>query len=374
MSSLANKYTDTIFRPDNAGEIIESLNTNNIMLGEANLYDLMDVDFLNDNIEEGLVTVSSCGGLTNYKYSKITPPYRLWNEVTLRTRGLVVDENYTIVARGFNKFFNLSELPAYGIDVDVNERGIIMDKLDGSLGLVYRYGGEWRVSTAGGFASEQAIHATKLFNERYADTPCVPGLTLLVEIIYPENRIVSNYGDLDDVVLLGGADLNGNWVHPDEIVFPGRKVAHYTGTIKEALSVPDPEDGTEGFVIKLDSGLLVKVKYPSYLVMHKARFNLTRKSVLATLRDNSYAEYLMLLPDEFQDEANSYRDDILKAYDAISSNLAAIGEQVPVGGRKERAIWVNMNVAPTYRRLAMQAFVAGVDPAEQIWRMIENTL
>lgn len=108
--------------------------------------------------------------------------------------------------------------------------------------------------------------------------------------------------------------------------------------------------------------------------MHKARFNLTRKSVLATLRDNSYAEYLMLLPDEFQDEANSYRDDILKAYDAISSNLAAIGEQVPVGGRKERAIWVNTNVAPTYRRLAMQAFVAGVDPAEQIWRMIENTL
>lgn len=119
MSSLANKYTDTIFRPNNTGEIIKTLNTNNIMLGEANLYDLMDVDFLNDNIEEGLVTVSSCGGLTNYKYSKITPPYRLWNEVTLRTRGLVVDSSYNIVARGFNKFFNLSELPAYGIDVDL---------------------------------------------------------------------------------------------------------------------------------------------------------------------------------------------------------------------------------------------------------------
>ena len=194
MSSLVDKYTGTIFRPGNVGEIIESLNANTIMLGEANLCDLMDIGFLNSNIEEGLVTASSCGELTNYKYSKITPPYQLWNEVTLRTRGLVVDENYTIVARGFNKFFNLSELPAYGIDVDVNEPGIIMDKLDGSLGLVYRYGGEWRVSTAGGFASEQAIHATKLFNERYADTPCVPGLTLLVEIIYPENRIVSNYG------------------------------------------------------------------------------------------------------------------------------------------------------------------------------------
>ena len=132
-----------------------------------------------------------------------------WDEITLQCRGLIVERTTNkIISRGFNKFFNMNELPKFDIQVSRDDNCIIMPKEDGSLGIIYYYDGEYRVSTAGSLTSEQALHATRKLQE--IDFAIPRGYNFIVEIIYPENRIVTNYGDRDDLILLGATNNYGH--------------------------------------------------------------------------------------------------------------------------------------------------------------------
>jgi RNA ligase len=139
---------------------------------------------------------------------------QVWNEVTLTCRGLIYDANTgEIVARAFRKFFNYDhkDTPTINLDDEV----VVMDKMDGSLGILYRVPGTERfaVATRGSFDSDQARHATKLLNEKYAEwldtnVAALHLVTPLFEIVYPENRIVCDYSGMDDLILLGAEVLN----------------------------------------------------------------------------------------------------------------------------------------------------------------------
>lgn len=358
---------------DNIVDLVTTINKGDIEFGTPLLGEKFNLDDFYNEVNEGNINrTSPVDGLVNYKYSPMTAALRKWNDNTVRARGLVVDDNERIVARGFNKFFNLSEVESFGVDVDINEQGVIMDKLDGSLGLAYKVGDSWRVSTAGSLVSDQALHATRIMNERYADTPYTPGKTMLVEIIYPENRIVTNYGDADDLFLIGGADTNGYWISPDDFDFAGPKVEHYRGTINDVLNTADPEDGTEGFVIRLDSGLMVKVKHPKYLQLHRAKSLFSEKRVWESLKDGSFSEMLAILPDEFHDEAKSMKKNLESQFNAVVDEVDDLVSQVPEGERRDRAIWVNENVknADT-RSLVMMKAVAGNDITPKVWDRIK---
>ena len=358
---------------DNIVDLVTTINKGDIEFGTPLLGEKFNLDDFYNEVNEGNINRTyPVDGLVNYKYSPMTAALRKWNDNTVRARGLVVDDNERIVARGFNKFFNLSEVESFGVDVDINEQGVIMDKLDGSLGLAYKVGDLWRVSTAGSLVSDQALHATRIMNERYADTPYTPGKTMLVEIIYPENRIVTNYGDADDLFLIGGADTNGYWISPDDFDFAGPKVEHYRGTIGDVLNSADPEDGTEGFVIRLDSGLMVKVKHPKYLQLHRAKSLFSEKRVWESLKDGSFSEMLAILPDEFHDEAKSMKKNLESQFNAVVDEVDDLVSQVPEGERRDRAIWVNKNVKnANTRSLVMMKAVAGNDITPKVWDRIK---
>lgn len=360
---------------DNIVDLVTTINSGDIEFGIPLLEEKFDLDDFYNEVNEGNISrTAPVDGLVNYKYSPVAAALRKWNDNTVRARGLVVDDNERIIARGFNKFFNLSEVQSFGVDVDLNEGGLIMDKLDGSLGLAYKVGDTWRVSTAGSLVSDQAIHATQIMNERYADTPYTPGKTMLVEIIYPENRIVTDYGDTDDLFLLGGADVNGYWISPEDFDFAGPKVEHYRGTIGDVLNSADPEDGTEGFVIRLDSGLMVKVKHPKYLQLHRAKFLFSEKKVWEALKDGSFTEMLAILPDEFHDEAKSMKKNLESKFNAVVDEVDDLVAQVPNGERRDRAIWVNENVKnANTRSLVMMKAVAGNDITPKVWDRIKPT-
>lgn len=374
-TTISRKRTEKgVVMNDNMAELVTTINHGEIEFGTPLMCDRFDLEAFDKNVTEGNISKTKpVNGLVNYKYSAVAAALRKWNENTMRARGLVVDDTSgIIVARGFNKFFNLGEVQSFGVDVDIDAEGVIMDKLDGSLGLAYKIGDDWRVSTAGSLVSSQALHATQVMNERYANTSYTPGKTMLVEIIYPENRIVTDYGNKDDLVLLGGADTNGYWVSPEEFTYDGPRVEYRRGTIRDVLNATDPEDGTEGFVIRLDSGLLVKVKYPKYLALHRAKYMFSRKKVWEALKDGSFVEMLALLPDEFHDEAKSIRSDLQGEYDDLVRQVDDLVAQIPDGERRDRAIWVNEN-APndTLCSLAMQKGVAGVDIAAKVWDRIK---
>lgn len=139
-----------------------------------------------------------------------------WNPATLLCRGLIVDAHDRIVARPFPKFFNWEEKQtadrlraaagrAGGGGDEAKHRLEVYEKLDGSLGILYFYGGRPAIATRGSFDSPQARHATGLLHGapyRAALAALNPAYTYLFEIIYPENRVVVDYGTRNELVLL----------------------------------------------------------------------------------------------------------------------------------------------------------------------------
>lgn len=192
----------------------------------------------------------------------------VWNNVTMRCRGLIFEESsLRVVARPFPKFFNYGQ-PEAG-ELDLNAGAVVTDKLDGSLGILYPGDHGYQIATRGSFTSEQALHATEVFQERYADWQPDDDLTYLFEIIYPENRVVLDYGDLDDVVMLTAVETDtgrlriphgwpGDWVQ-----------VHVWATLGDALQAP-PRPNAEGYVVYIPrTGAMVKLKQDDYVALHR---------------------------------------------------------------------------------------------------------
>jgi RNA ligase len=236
--------------------------------------DLFDQDLLGEMIAGGYVRVQQHPTLplSILNYTEKAQYERVWNPVTRTCRGLIIQQDTgVVVARAFPKFFNHNEPMAEGLDM--TGPVAVTDKLDGSLGVLYPVPGGHAIATRGAFTSEQAQHANHVWKNRYAFRwhPC-PGFTYLFEIVYPENRIVVDYGAMDDLVLLGsvyiergqsyGPDTLHGWPGPVAETFPYE-------SLTEALSAP-PRPGREGLVVHfLDSDQRVKIKQDDYIQLHR---------------------------------------------------------------------------------------------------------
>lgn len=340
--------------------------------------DILDPDALARHVANGTVRATPAPelGLTVYKYSPMVPAMRLWDQVTLTCRGIIFDDDGRLVARPFSKFFNLSE-HADG-EIDINATGLVMDKIDGSLGIGFHRDGAWHVSTQGSARSEHAVFATGLMRAAYADTRVVDGWTPLFEIIAPQFRIVADYGDTEDLILLGAVADDGRWIGPDAarelFGFTGPVAPSWRGSIRDALATPDPGDLSEGFVVAPDTGPMVKIKFPSYLAAHRARFQITPRSVFRALRDGTDAEVRALLPDEFYADFDAVAAPLRARFAEVEEEAAAWSARVPEGDRGHRARWVTAHVPPRLRSVVMRRAVAGDDATDAIWRIVGEGL
>lgn len=138
------------------------------------------LDILNKYAEDGLLMKQTHPELplTIWNYTERVQYDGIWNDITLMCRGLVTDESGNIVARPFQKFFNMEE----GKHTTTNSFEVY-DKLDGSLGILFNYKGQWIICTRGSFTSDQSVEATKMLHKY--DLELLPThYTYLFEIIY----------------------------------------------------------------------------------------------------------------------------------------------------------------------------------------------
>jgi RNA ligase len=140
------------------------------------------LNILNHYIEKGLVIKQDHPTLplSIYNYSRTCQYDKLWDEVTLDCRGLVLDSEGNVVAKPFPKFFNMEELSDSEIP---NESFEVYEKMDGSLGIAFYYKGDWIVATRGSFVSEQAVKGTEML-KKYPIEHLDKNNTYLFEIIY----------------------------------------------------------------------------------------------------------------------------------------------------------------------------------------------
>jgi RNA ligase len=209
---------------------------------------------------------------------------KVWNRVTRACRGLIYNTaTLDVLARPFPKFFNLSEHDDADISAMTGKPCEVWEKVDGSLGILYRDDNGWAVATRGSFLSDQAVHATRLLTARYPTYQPPLGVTVLFEVVYPNNRIVVDYHGLDDLVLLGGVDMaTGHTVWFDEVArtWPGpvaRRMPH--NNLSDALTAPE-QPNTEGYVIRfVGSDMRVKCKTTEYVRLHRLVTGVTARII-----------------------------------------------------------------------------------------------
>lgn len=276
-------------------------------MGIILLRDILDLDVYNTSVNDGYIQTQMHPTLplTIHNYSKSCTWENAWNEATLACRGLITNtETGEVLARPFLKFFNHDQ-PGAPV-LDLSDEIIVTEKFDGSMGILYPLGdGNYAIATRGSFASDQAIWGTDIWNKKYADS-FVPNSawTYIFEIIVPQNRIVIQYGKMEDLVLLGAIDTatgldipldiaQVGWAGPIVTPFPYK-------TYGEALLAPD-RDNAEGFVLfHKASKSRVKIKQAEYIRLHRILTNVNTRSVWEILSAGENPEEVFSdAPDEF---------------------------------------------------------------------------
>lgn len=337
---------------------------------------LLDKELLERYVEEGYLRKAEHPtlDLTIYNYTVKAQYEPLWDDVTLTCRGLVMNSKGEIIVKPMRKFFNIGELkvPLPTGPVTVTE------KMDGSLGFVFKYQNQLVFASRGSFTSDQAVELEKIFYEKPFSKTGVwhpeEGTTLVFEIIYPENRIVVNYGDLREIVLLTVIE-NGVEVELDSTIYKDfyTTVKSYGFTSLEDVLAAPQADNKEGFVVRWENGFRVKVKFDEYCRLHKILTNTSSITVWEALKEGTpILEFLEDVPDEFYTFVHDTIIDLQTAFTLKkieAETYAARVEDQKLPDRKAQAAWIMENVPKAFQGFTF-AILDGKDISRQIWPLI----
>ena len=297
----------------------------------------IDRECIEENIEKGYVEKREWEGLTILNYSRSAQYENEWNAATLVCRGLIIDDEWNVVARPFSKFFNLSqhESPTQFLSRPFEA----FEKMDGSLGIVFRHPetGELRVSTRGSMTSDQALWATEWIQKNDV-LDFDDGVTPLVEIIYPENRIVVNYGDSRELVFLDAIDkATGYDADLSLVEWNGRSARKFgdVESLEELIEGQGPlvDDGNaEGYVLKFrdgDNTERVKVKLEEYVRLHRIVTGIHSRHIWERLAEGrSMDDIIDKVPDEFYDWVRKTQSDLQDSHREIIEENELLFNQV----------------------------------------------
>ncbi|OXB12335.1 RNA ligase [Flavobacterium reichenbachii] len=325
----------------------------------------MNTVLLNEMISKNYIRVNKHPeyDLYIYNYTQNAQFERIWNEVTLACRGLILDEKGNVIARPFPKFFNLGEIENQMLPDTTFE---VYDKMDGSLGILYWINDVPFMASRGSFASEQSDKANEMLQGKYRNSWSLldKNKTYLFEIIYPENRIVLDYGASEELVLLAVVDTDSGEEFPlEDVGFP--MVEKYDG-IKDILTLKEMElANKEGFIIKYANNFRVKIKFDEYFRLHRIITQVSNLNIWEYLKANqSFEEILERVPDEFFDWVKQTKNDLENHYSAIE-NQCKIDFKV-LESRKETASYF---LTCKYSRILF-AMLDNRDYSEFIWKTI----
>lgn len=273
------------------------------------------------------------------KYDQIDSP--MGNSIVQECRGIILDEtDWSIISHPFPKFFNAAEGHAALIDWS---KARVMEKLDGSLMVMWHYQGEWHVSTsghpsAGGQVSDFPFTFEKLFWDTFDDLeyefPSDTSLTYMFELTSKFNRIVCVHDRPNLTLLAVRETATGKELDPSG--FPYGQVRSFPMTsyaeILDSYKHIDPIH-QEGYVV-FDGTNRIKCKAPGYVALHHLVTSCSTKSFLQLIRSGEQTEFLAYYP-EYTDQFTP----IKASYDTLVAELeAAYALIAPIQVQKEFAL------------------------------------
>lgn len=318
----------------------------------------------------GEVNAAYYEGMVLFNYSQTAQFAGRWNYFERIARGLILDAySGEVIARPFDKFFNWGERENYTPVLNITE------KLDGSLGILYRHQGQYRIATRGSFTSSQALWATWFLNTHHKLDGLDDDLTLLFEIIYPANRVVVDYKGLEELTLIGarsrsaGYELTFSELERLALRFGFPLVRRYlfdsVANIIDACHALSAN--AEGWVVRFADGERLKFKGDAYRLAHRIMTGVTFNRVLDAVRDGLFEQMIEGVPDEFLGQIKAWKAEIDTAVEQTKAGVQSALERAPQGTQKDFALWVQAEY-PKDIQSYLFAAKAGKDITPLIYR------
>ena len=259
-------------------------------------------------------------GFVLFKYNQIASDFH--EEICKEARGLILDmqNNFKVVRKAFNKFFNLGEQYADKIDW---KTATALSKEDGSLISIWFARDSWHISTNGminaynaelqpSAASPNVKNFGQLFEMaakrvNFDLTKLNPNYTYTMELCSPVNKIVLAYSE---PVLFHILTINNQTLEEVEMDIGIQKPQSYNlNSEKDYCDLVAQMDEThEGIVVKDAAGHRVKIKTLTYFQLHRMANNgrITLENVVDLIKANDTDELLSYFP-EYTDYFNKVR-------------------------------------------------------------------
>ena len=263
--------------------------------------------------------------LVQFKYSQLESDLK--DKFVQQCRGLILDEadNWKVIARPLDKFFNYGEGSAATIDWN---NAKVYEKLDGSLCIMYYYDG-WRVATSGSCdASGNVGLSSRTFEELFwqvfmdkgfqTPTELCRNYTYMFELCTPLNRVVVDYGK-SDLRLIGirqrvtgqEVDISNSKQFDPVQKFDLRSMEDLMLTLDEMEPLKQ-----EGYVVVDSNYNRIKVKHPGYVALHHMKSHFSVRYMVDLVRRAELAEVIAYFP-EWSDILFSVKDSFDKLVDEI---------------------------------------------------------
>lgn len=224
---------------------------------------------------------SKYSNLVSLKYKQCTADFK--EPAVRQARGIVLDESngWAIVAKGYDKFFNIGE--SLGYSLDEVENWTAYEKLDGSLLMLYCYNDEWFFASSGR-AWHEDLHALAmpLLDKQMS---LHPDNTYCFELIGPCNLHVVQY-NVNQLVLHGvfnqGIEIGGTELAP---------IDNWQELLNSRTGLE-----AEGFVLVGPNGERAKAKSADYVALHRIANGFNAKSVAQIVAEGEWSEVYALWP------------------------------------------------------------------------------
>lgn len=280
----------------------------------------LDMNKLEEHLKNGYVEqrFHNTLPLVIYCYSRKATFDNVWDEVTTKCRGLIVEAkpSMEIIARPFEKFFNLNHAGRPETDmlnIMSSNMGTLVfsEKLDGSMGTYWRYKDQHGIATKGSFHSEQAEWATAWLSKRWLNTgenvALLPsqsvhafpvGYTPVFEIIAQsvQHHVIHYHSHEDNRLVLIGLVNNetGAEMEPEQLMtwasVNGLDVVDSWKDLSLYEATQIDREGKEGYIATWyrngTSPLKVKIKHTTFLKLQKIAHHTTPKTIFQALRED----------------------------------------------------------------------------------------
>lgn len=274
-----------------------------------------------------------------------------WTDQLRAMRGLVYSfgsggdiDQVSLVSRGFEKFFNQSELPETTIPALKEKCGsdklYCREKADGHMIEYFLHDNKLMATTRGKFGTLSAVQALNMLDrsqwikaDTIANSVGQSLMTLVVELITPESEVHVDYDGVETLYLLAAYDKEGNKIHdallsdivgsmPDHFSLPESRMM----TLDEILSEISDRDvhNHEGWVADC-KGQLIKFKYENYIGRMVAS-KLSYKYIMRCLQKERLDKMLFTLQEEVREIADIMTGEVMDK--VLECN--AIGSYTPL--------------------------------------------